>query len=55
MPWYDLQAMSETDLRAIYRYVHSLCAAGQPEPENLPPGVEPKTPVEDMVPVPPKA
>ena len=55
MPSHNLAKMSDPDLRAIYRYVHSLGAAGQPEPENLPPGVEPKTPVEDMVPVPPKA
>ena len=55
MPSHNLAKMSDPDLRAIYRYVQSLGAAGQPEPENLPPGVAPKTPVENMVPVPPKA
>ncbi|WP_296599385.1 cytochrome C [Phenylobacterium sp.] len=55
MPSHNLAKMSDPDLRAIYRYVQSLGAAGQPEPENLPPGVAPKTPVENMVPIPPKA
>lgn len=55
MPAHNIQKMAEQDMRAIYRYIHSLGEAGQPEPENLPPGVAPKTPVENMIPIPPKA
>ncbi|WP_337187610.1 c-type cytochrome [Phenylobacterium sp.] len=55
MPTQNISKMTEKDLRAIYRYIHSLGEAGQPEPDNLPPGVEPRTPVENLVPVPPRA
>jgi hypothetical protein len=47
--------MTEQDARALYRYIHSLGSAGEAEPDNLPPGAAPKTPVENMVPIPPKA
>ena len=55
MPTQNIQKMTEQDMRSIYRYIHSLGEAGQPEPENLPPGLAPKTPVENMIPIPPKA
>jgi hypothetical protein len=45
MPWYDLQAMSETDLRAIYRYVRQLGPAGQAAPAYRPPGTPVAGPV----------
>lgn len=38
MPWFNLQAMSEDDLRAIHAFVTSLGPAGQPAPDYLPPG-----------------
>jgi mono/diheme cytochrome c family protein len=44
MPWTSLHAMSDPDLRAIYRYIKSLGKAGSPTPEDVPPGQTPKTP-----------
>jgi mono/diheme cytochrome c family protein len=44
MPFYNVHAMDESDLRSLYRYVKSLGAAGPAMPAELPPGVEPKTP-----------
>ncbi|HKK28658.1 MAG TPA: hypothetical protein VKB18_11290 [Gemmatimonadota bacterium] len=44
MPWFNLHAMSERDLRAIYRFIGTLDPAGEPAPEALPPGREPATP-----------
>jgi len=55
MPSHNIARMDDRDLRNLYRYIHSLGGAGQPEPDNLPPGVAPKTPVENMIPIPPKA
>jgi mono/diheme cytochrome c family protein len=45
MPYWAVNAMSETDLEALWTYVHSLGPAGQPAPAALPPGVEAKGPV----------
>jgi len=53
MPWFSLHSMSTQDLRAIYRYVHSLGPAGEPAPAYLPPGEEAKGPVVRF-PAPPK-
>lgn len=44
MPDFALRAMSEDDRRAIYRFVRSLGAAGEPVPQALPPGVTPPEP-----------
>jgi mono/diheme cytochrome c family protein len=44
MPWFSLRAMSDQDLRALYRYVRHLGAAGQPAPTYVPPGEVPKGP-----------
>ena len=44
MPWFNLNAMSEPDLRALYQFIRSLGEPGQPAPAYLPPGEEPKTP-----------
>jgi cytochrome c553 len=51
MPTANMSKMSEADLRALYQYIRSLGPKGEPEPENLPPGVEPKSPYENMMPV----
>jgi mono/diheme cytochrome c family protein len=53
MPWFNVQAMSSGDLRAMYRYIRSLGPAGKPVPAYLPPD---KTPPEPAVrfPAPPK-
>lgn len=46
--------MTEEDRRAIYRFIHSLGAAGQPAPEALPPGQTPPAPYLGLVlPTPP--
>jgi mono/diheme cytochrome c family protein len=50
MPWFNLQKMSETDLRAFYKFVRSLGTAGKPAPAYVPPNVEPKTPYIVFVP-----
>ena len=53
MPWWALRAMSEADLRAVYRYVGSLGPAGAPAPAYVPPNQEPKPPFVTF-PAPPK-
>jgi hypothetical protein len=42
MPWYNVRAMDETDLRSLYRYLMSLGEPGKPVP--LPSHEEPMTP-----------
>jgi mono/diheme cytochrome c family protein len=44
MPWFTLQRMTESDLRAIYRFVRSLGPAGVPAPSYLPPDKTPPKP-----------
>ena len=44
MPWFDIQAMSDDDLRALYRYVRSLGAAGKRAPSYVPPLLTPRGP-----------
>lgn len=44
MPWFEIQAMSDDDLRALYRYVRSLGAAGSPAPAYVIPLVTPRGP-----------
>lgn len=53
MPWMNTGQMSDHDLRAIYRYIHSLGAAGTAAPRGLPPGTVPTTPYINFVPVQP--
>ena len=45
MPWFALRDMSETDLRAIYRFVRSLGPAGEQAPNYVPPDRDPVGPV----------
>lgn len=44
MPYYALNAMAESDLRAIYRYIRHLGPAGKPAPSAVPPTATPTTP-----------
>jgi mono/diheme cytochrome c family protein len=44
MPWFNLHAMTADDRRAIYHYVKSMGAAGEPAPAFVPPDREPKGP-----------
>ena len=45
MPFWALNEMSESDLRALYRFIKGLGPAGEEAPAYLPPGQEPKGPV----------
>ena len=53
MPWFNVRAMSRTDLRAMYRYIRSLGPAGKPAPAYLPPDKAPPQPYVQF-PAPPK-
>lgn len=44
MPWFNLLAMTDDDLKAIYRYIKSLGEPGEAVPAYVPPGVSPTTP-----------
>lgn len=49
MPWSSVNAMTEDDRRALYRYIKSLPGeVGPAAPEALPPGQTPVTPYEDL-------
>jgi mono/diheme cytochrome c family protein len=45
MPWFNVHAMNDRDLRALYRYVRHLGPAGEPAPAWVPPGETPRGPV----------
>lgn len=44
MPWFNVRAMTEDDLKAIYSYTRSLGPGGEPAPAYLPPGTKPAGP-----------
>jgi len=44
MPYYNVHAMDESDLRSLYLYIKSLGEPGEQVPDALPPGQEPATP-----------
>ena len=50
MPWFNLQAMSDSDLRAIYRFVRHLGPKGEPAPAYAAPGQPVNTPYIVFVP-----
>ncbi len=50
MPWFNLKAMTDTDLGAIYHYVRALGPVGQPAPGAVPAGVAVTTPYFDFTP-----
>ena len=50
MPWFNLRAMTDDDLRALYHYIAHLGAAGEPAPAAADPGVAVTTPYFDFVP-----
>ena len=45
MPWFNLRDMSDTDLRAMYRFIRDLGPKGQRAPTAAGPGVTVDTPV----------
>jgi hypothetical protein len=53
MPWFNLNAMMENDLRALYQFIRSLGEPGEPAPAYLPPGQTPNLPYA-IFPSPPK-
>lgn len=50
MPWFNLSAMTDADLVALYRFVRSLGPAGEPAPVAAAPGEAVATPYFDFVP-----
>jgi mono/diheme cytochrome c family protein len=44
MPWFNLQAMTEQDRKAIYQYLKARGPAGQPAPAWVPPDKQPPQP-----------
>ena len=44
MPYYNVNALDESDVRSLYQYIKALGAPGAQVPDALPPGVKPKTP-----------
>lgn len=50
MPWFNLRAMTDDDLRALYRYIRAAGPAGEPAPAAAEPGVAVKTPYFDFAP-----
>lgn len=48
MPWWSVNAMSDTDKRAVYQYLRHLGPAGEVRSAALPPGVEPLGPWMDF-------
>jgi len=53
MPWFNLNAMNDEDLTAIYQFVKYLGPRGEAAPAYLSPDIEPKTPYA-LFPPPPK-
>src|SRR5690606_17039178 len=49
MPWWALNAMNETDLRSLYRFVRSLGEPGSQAPAYLPREKEPTPPYMELV------
>ncbi|QXD15539.1 hypothetical protein GQ464_000900 [Rhodocaloribacter litoris] len=50
MPWMNVNALSEADARAIYRFIHALGPRGEPMPAAVAPGEKPATPYFDFTP-----
>ena len=55
MPWANLHAMTDADLRSVHRYIRSLPLIGEKMPEYVPPGREPSTAYFDFTPQMPPA
>jgi mono/diheme cytochrome c family protein len=50
MPWFNLAATSDKDLRAMYKFIKSLGAKGEPAPAYIPPGQAVNTPYIEFFP-----
>lgn len=51
MPWFNVREMTDDDLKAVYAYVRSLGAPGNPAPAYVAPGGKVNTPYFVFVPV----
>jgi hypothetical protein len=51
MPWYNIRALDENDMIALYRYIKSLGPSRDYVVYSLPPGEEPKTPYIQLKPL----
>jgi len=54
MPWFNLRAFAEDDLRALHRFIRSLPADDTAVPDYVPPDKKPVTPHVVLVPRPPE-
>ena len=54
MPWYNVHAMDENDLRSLFQYIKSLGKPGEQTPDAVGPDEEPKTPYLMLEPTAPK-
>jgi mono/diheme cytochrome c family protein len=50
MPWFNLRAMTDEDLKAVYAFVRSLGSAGVAVPAYVAPGAKVNTPYFVFVP-----
>jgi mono/diheme cytochrome c family protein len=50
MPWFNLLAMTDEDLKAVYSFIRSLGPVGDPVPAYVPPGMPVTTPYYVFVP-----
>ncbi|MGH6922798.1 MAG: c-type cytochrome [Propylenella sp.] len=50
MPWYNVNAMDESDLQSLYQYIRSLGEVGEQAPMLVNPGEEPTTSYIQLVP-----
>ena len=50
MPWYNVHALSEPEMRSLHQYIVSLGEPGDPAPPFVPPGEKPKSPFSILVP-----
>jgi mono/diheme cytochrome c family protein len=53
MPWFDINIMKRSDLKAIYQFIRYLGPGGEAAPAYVPPDQKPKTPYA-LFPSPPK-
>ncbi|MDB5527279.1 MAG: Cytochrome c mono- and diheme variant [Devosia sp.] len=50
MPWYNVHAFSEPEMRSLHQYIVSLGEPGDPAPAYVPPGEKPKSPFAILAP-----
>jgi len=48
MPWYNVHAFTEAEMRSLYQYIKSLGEPGDPVPADVPPGGKVTTPYVDL-------